>query len=120
MVESFEVESVVRGKTVYEDVWSTAVEQHYLKFVNKKGSFFERTIWPIANLGKMLNGRNGKMSNGRKYSIFCCEFSYPCLLIHRKFLIHALCHCPFVHNGFYHWFYIIINSIRLGGQYGLC
>ena len=22
-------------------------------------------------------------------------------------------HCPFVHNGFYHWLYIIINSINL-------
>ena len=61
------------------------LEQHYL--VNKKGSFYERSIWPIANLIKILNGR--------KYSIFCCKFSYPCLLICRKFLILALRHHAF-------------------------
>ena len=55
MVESFKVESVVRGYNVYKDVWSASVEQSYLKLVNKKGSFFERTIWPIVNLGTMSN-----------------------------------------------------------------
>ena len=64
--------------------------------LSKKGSFFERTIWPIADLYKM--------SNSRTYSIFCCEFSYPWLIICKKFLICALCHCPFLDNGFYHWF----------------
>ena len=55
MVESFEVESAVRGYNVYKDVWSASVEQHYLKLVNKNGSFFERAIWPISNLAKMSN-----------------------------------------------------------------
>ena len=52
MVESFEVESVVRGKTVYEDVWSTAVEQHYLKFVNKKDSFLRGQFGQLQTLVK--------------------------------------------------------------------
>ena len=47
------------------------------------------------------------------HKIFHCAFSYPCLLISRRFLIRASHHCPFVYNGFYHWLYIIINSINL-------
>ena len=49
------------------------------------------------------------------HKIFHCAFSYPCLLISRRFLIRASHHCPFVYNGFYHWLYIIINSINLWG-----
>ena len=83
MVESFEVKSVVRGYNIYKDVWSASVEQCYLKLVNKKASFFERTIWPIVNLGTM--------SNSWKYFIFRCEFSYPWLLIFAENFLYVPC-----------------------------
>lgn len=109
MAEFFKVEFVVRGYNVYKDVWSAAVG--ITLPCQQERFLFERSIWPIANLIKILNGR--------KYSIFCCKFSYPCLLICRKFLILALHRRPFFHSGFYHWLYIIINIINLLGQYGL-
>ena len=60
--------------------------------------FFKRMVW--LNLGKT--------SNGTQQSIFRCAFSYSYLCIRA-----SLC-SPFVHNGFYHWLYIAINSINYG------
>ena len=62
-------------------------------------SFFKRT--DLANSGQ----------NVERYTIlhniFRCTFSYPCLLIRASYCD------PFgVHNGFYHWLYIVINSIN--------
>ena len=68
----------------------------------------------------LANCKLGKMLNSRQYSLFSCEFSYLCLFICWKFLIHTFRHCPFFHNGFYHWLYVVINSINLWGGYGLC
>ena len=61
---------------------------------NSNSYFFKKTVWP--NMDKTWNST--------QYSIFCRAFSYPYLLVH------ALHHGPFVHNGFYYWLYIIINS----------
>ena len=101
MVESFEVESVVRAYHIYNDACMVCCSWNFVIspiLPTSNSSFFKRTVWP--NLGKT--------SNGMQQSILCCMFSYPCLLIRA-----SLC-SPFVHNGFYHWLYIVINSMNYG------
>ena len=66
----------------------------------------ERFLLWEENLAKSWQMSN---STHRECSIFCCAFTYPCLLICREFL-KCVSHCrPSVHSGFYHWLYIVIE-----------
>ena len=81
--------------------WSAAVGTlrfHLFSQPRTVPPFFKRMVW--LNLGKT--------SNGTQQFIFRCALSYSCLCIRA-----SLC-SPFVHNDFYHWLYIVINSINYG------
>ena len=101
MVESFEVARVHCVGIAHLQgcrCSSAAVETSWLHPFSQPQTFTSLREWSGQNV--------------EQYTILhtCHMFSYPCLLICPS------CCGPFVCNSFYHWLYIIINSIYLWGH----